>query len=85
MPWEAFIGYLTGLRFASAEMDLATLLRTALVVNTCNAVMCRVIADNNAMHKNRWTAVGMVFGFWAVAVALLYSSTRSLGDDEGGR
>jgi type IV secretory pathway TrbD component len=73
---------MTGLRFAAAEMDGATLLRTALVVNTCNAVMCRVIADNNAMGKNRWTAAGFVFGFWAVGCALLVGATRSLGDDE---
>lgn len=85
MPWETIIGYLTGLRFASAEMDLNTLLRTAVVVNACNAAMCRVIANNNAMNANRWTAYGLVFGFWAVAAALLISSRRTLGDDKGGR
>ncbi len=85
MSWEAFIGYLTGLRFASAEMDLSTLLRTALVVNICNAVMCRVIAQNNQMRRNPWTAAGFVFGFWAVACALLVGRTRSLGNDESGR
>lgn len=84
VPWEEIIGYWTGLRFASAELDLATLLRTALVVNTCNAVMCRLIAHNNRMHRNRWTACGFVFGFWAVAAVLLLSATRTRGDDERG-
>lgn len=85
MSWEAFIGYLTGLRFVTAEIDLATLLRTALVVNTCNAVVCRLVAHNSGMDRNRWTAIGFVLGFWGVAAALLLSSTGLLGDDEGSR
>jgi hypothetical protein len=85
VSWEQFFGYLTGLRFVTAEIDLATLLRTALVVNACNASVCRLIAHNSGMHRNRWTAFGFVFGFWAVAAALLLSSTGLLGDDKGGR
>jgi len=85
VSWETFFGILTGIRFASADMDGATLLRTALVVNTCNAVMCRVIAHNNAMSKNPWTAAGFVFGFWAVGCALLVGVARPFGDDKRGR
>lgn len=84
MSWEVFFGYLTGLRFV-ADIELATLLRTAVVLNTCNAVACRLIAHNNGLDKNRWTALGFVFGFWAVACVLLLGSARSLGDDKGRR
>ncbi len=85
MQWEIFLGYLTGLRFVTSEIDLPTLLRTGLVVNICNAIMCRVIAHNNGMPKNPWTAIGLLLGFWAIAGALLVSSIRSLRHDEGGR
>lgn len=85
MSWEAFFGYLTGLRFVSADIDLATLLRTAVVVNTCNAIVCRLIASNNGMHRGRWTVIGFALGFWAVAAALVLSSTGLFRDHEGGR
>ncbi len=84
MQWETFLGYLTGFGFVTSDLSRETLLRTALVVNICNAIMCRVIAHNSGMRKNPWTAAGFILGFWAVAVALLTSSTRSLGDDESG-
>jgi hypothetical protein len=83
--WETFLGYLTGLRFATADIDLTTLLRTALIVNICNAIVCRVIAGNHGMARTLWTALGFVFGFWALAAALTISATRTLGNDEGGR
>lgn len=71
MSWDVALGYLTGLRFINPGMDAGTLLRTALVVNTTDAVLCRLFAHNNGYSKNLWTALGFVFGMWAVAVLLL--------------
>lgn len=85
MQWETFLGYLTGFRFVTSDIDLPTLLRTALIVNICNAIMCRVIAHNSGMKKTPWTIAGFFLGFWAVAAALLVSSTKSLGYDESSR
>jgi hypothetical protein len=42
-----------------------------VLVNACNAVMCRLIARNNGYSPRFWTGLGMVFGIWAVAVLLL--------------
>lgn len=85
MTWEAFFGYLTCLGFVSTDMDLATLARTAAVVNVCNAIVCRLIAHNNGRNATGWTAAGFFFGFWAVAAALLLTAGNPFGDDESGR
>ncbi len=67
------LGYLTGLRFlAPHPLDLPTLIATGLVVNTCDAVMCRLFARNNGYPPRLWTALGFVFGVWAVALLLLF-------------
>ena len=71
MTWDLLLGYFTGLRFVASQMDPATLLRTALVVHTCDSIMCRLFAHNNGYPKNLWTVLGFVFGIWAVAVLIL--------------
>ena len=45
--FEIFLGYLSGLHFLDPGMPLATLVPTMLVVNTCDAFMCRLFARNN--------------------------------------
>ncbi len=70
MSWDTALGYFTGLRLL-AEMDPETLLRTTLLVHTCDAVMCRVFAKNNDYPRNLWTVLGFVFGIWAVAVLIV--------------
>jgi len=69
--WEVFLGYLTGFSFV-AELEPATLVRTALVVNGCNAALCRVFANKNGRNENKWMAMGFVFGPWAVAAVALH-------------
>lgn len=71
MSWDIVLGYLTGLRFLDPGMAAATLLRTALLIHTCDAVMCRLFAHNNGYSKNLWTFLGFVFGVWAVAVLIV--------------
>jgi hypothetical protein len=71
VSWTVFFGCFTGLRLFNPEMDPATLLRTALVVHTCDAVMCRLIAHNNGHPKNFWTLLGFLFGIWSVAVVIV--------------
>ena len=58
------------------ELDSATLLRTALVVNTCDAIMCRLFAHNNGYPKNLWTILGFVFGVWGMAILLMFPKRR---------
>ena len=69
--WAVVLGTWTGLRWLNPEMDGATLLRTALVVHICDAIMCRLFAHNNGYSKNLWTALGFVCGIWAVAVLIV--------------
>jgi hypothetical protein len=76
MPWDVFLGYFTGVRLVAPHIDAATLLRTLLVVHTCDAVMCRLFAYNNGYPKNLWTVFGFVFGVWAVAVLIVLPSKK---------
>ena len=81
MSFDVFLGYFTGLHLLDPGMPLGTLLRTTLVVHTCDAVMCRLFAYNNGHRKNLWTALGFVFGIWAVAVLLLLPRNAAASQD----
>ncbi len=77
---EVLLGYLTGLRFiAPYPLDLPTLLATGLVVNGCDAMMCRLIARNNGYPVRLWTTLGFVFGLWALIVFILLPNRNSTG------
>ena len=71
MSWDVVLGYATGLRLVNPAIDAATLLRTVLLLHVCDAVLCRLFAHNNGYHRNRWTALGLIFGIWAVALLLV--------------
>ncbi len=71
MSWDVVVGYLSGLRFINASLTGEALFRTLLVVNTCDAVMCRLLAYNNGHRRNLWTLLGFVFGIWALAVLMV--------------
>ena len=71
MSWDVALGYFTGLRLLSAHIQPATLVRTALLVHTFDAIMCRLFAHNNGHRKNLWTALGFVFGIWAMGILIL--------------
>ena len=58
---NTFLGVLSGLRLLRAEIPLSTLIATMIVVNICDAVMCRLFAHNNGYPKNLWTVIGLVF------------------------
>ncbi len=77
MSWHVVLGYFTGLHFLSPQMDATTLVRTTVVVHICDAVMCRLFAHNNGYSKNTWTALGAVFGIWAMAVLIVLPRRRS--------
>ncbi len=83
MSWETLFGTLSGLRLVTTDLDLATLLRTMLIVNICNAIVCRIIAGKHAMNRNAWTIAGFIAGVWAVAAVLFVAN--AFADDEGGR
>ena len=68
---ELFLGYASGLRLIDPGIRFPTLLGTMFVAHTCDAVMCRLFAANNGYSKNLWTAIGFVFGVWAVAGLIL--------------
>ena len=69
---ELVLGYVTGLRFLAPHyLDLPHLVATGLLVNTCDAFMCRLFARNNGYPTRPWMVLGFVFGIWAVAVLIL--------------
>ena len=71
MTWDVALSYLTGFHWLNPHLVGATLLRTVLVVHICDAVLCRLFAHNNGYSKNLWTALGLLFGLWAIAILLL--------------
>ena len=77
MSWDVALGYFTGLGLLAPHMEPATLVRTLLVVHTCDAIMCRLFAHNNGYPKNWWTALGFVLGIWAVAVLIVLPRRKS--------
>ncbi len=77
MSWRVVLGYSTGLLLIAPHLDAATLLRTALVVHVCDAIMCRLFAHNNGYPKNVWTLLGLVFGVWAVALLIVLPRRKS--------
>jgi hypothetical protein len=79
VSWDLLLGYVTGLRIISPDITTATLLRTTIVVHIVDAILCRLFAHNNGYHKNLWTALGMIFGIWAVAVLLLLPKRAEQG------
>jgi hypothetical protein len=77
VSWDVALGYFTGLALLAPHMEPATLVRTILVVHTCDSIMCRLFAHNNGYPKNLWTALGFVFGIWAVAVLIVLPRRKS--------
>lgn len=68
---KTLLGYLSGLALLQPETPLPTLVGTMIVVNICDAIMCRLFAHNNGYPKNLWTVIGLVFGIWAVAALIV--------------
>lgn len=71
MSFEEFLGYFTGLRVLGGNLSFPTLVGTALAVHLLDGIMCRLFARNNGYPKNLWTALGLVFGVWALAALVL--------------
>jgi hypothetical protein len=44
-------------------------------VNTCDAIVCRIVARNNGYPPRVWLGLGFVFGIWAI-VALMLAPKR---------
>jgi hypothetical protein len=66
------LGYLTGLQLVAATpLDWPTLVATGIVVNVCDAIVCRIIARNNGRPPRVWFGLGLVFGVWALAALTL--------------
>jgi hypothetical protein len=68
---QVFLGYLSGLRFVDPNLSLAKLVPTMIVVNICDAIMCRLFARNNGYPQRLWALIGFVFGVWAVACLIV--------------
>lgn len=71
MRWAETLSSFYGLHWVAGDLEPVTVLLTLLVINICNAIMCRLFAHNNGYNKNWWTGLGFVFGIWAVAVLIV--------------
>jgi hypothetical protein len=68
---KSVLGVLSGLALLKADLPLGVLVPTMIMVNVCDAIMCRLFAHNNGYPKNLWTAIGLVFGLWGVAALIV--------------
>ena len=76
MILATLFGYASGVALVAPSLAPPALLGTALAVQICHAIMCRLFAHNNGYPKNLWTALGLVAGLWAVAVLILLPRRR---------
>ena len=76
MHWTQALSAFYGLQWIAPDLDPWTTVRTLLLINTCNAVMCRVFARNDGRKQNGWTAVGFALGIWAVALLMILPKPR---------
>jgi len=71
VSWDGILAFFTGFRWIDPQLTGAALVRTVLVVHTCDAVLCRLFAHNNGYSKNLWTVLGFIFGLLAIAALLV--------------
>ena len=71
MTATQILSWVSGLAFVAPDLPPGALVGTAIAVNICNAIMCRLFAHNNGYPKTLWTLLGFVAGVWAVAVLIL--------------
>ena len=74
MTLSTLLSYWSGLAFVGPELPGRTLVGTMLILHTCDAIMCRLLAHNTGRPPARWTVIGFVGGLWAVALLLLLPS-----------
>ena len=74
MTLSTLLSYWSGLAFVGPELPGPTLGGTILILHTCDAIMCRLLAHNTGRPTARWTVIGFVGGLWAVALLLLLPS-----------
>jgi hypothetical protein len=79
VDFHTIVGYLSGLYFIKADMDASTLLRTASLVHTLDAILCGLIAGQSGRNKKGWSAAGLVLGIWALAALFLLADKRRGG------
>jgi len=65
------LGWLSGLAFVAPDLPPTTLAGTALALNVCDAIFCRLLAANNGYSRNAWTVAGLIAGVWAAGVLIL--------------
>lgn len=70
MDFAHAVGFLSGLHWIRPDMEFAVLWRTLLLVHALDAILCRVLARQRRRREWIWTALGLLFGFWALAALL---------------
>jgi hypothetical protein len=77
-----FLGYFSGLLFIKAEMDSTTLVRTAALVHSLDAILCCVIANHSGRSKTVWAVAGLLGGIWALGILFLLPSKNQGNDSQ---
>lgn len=80
MDFYHLFGYLTGLLVVRPDMDPDSLLPTAALVHTLDAILCGVIANHSRRHIIGWTLAGLIGGIWALGVLFLLPENKAASD-----
>ncbi len=81
MDFYTFLDYLTGLHFIKPNLEAATLLPTALLIQFLDAFLCWLIAAHTGRKKELWSVAGLLLGIWALATLFLLNSMRQKAKD----
>lgn len=76
MDFYQLLGYFSGLLFIKPELEPMSLLKTAALVHSLDAILCGVIASHSRRSKLAWTAAGLVCGIWALGILFLLPAKR---------
>ena len=76
MDFYQLVGYFTGLLIIKPDMEPASLLPTAALVHTLDAILCGVIANHSRRNVIGWTIGGLICGIWALGVLFLLPAKK---------
>jgi hypothetical protein len=77
MDLPQLLGYFTGLLVVRPDMDPDSLLPTAALVHTIDAILCGVIAKYSRRSILGWTIAGVIGGIWALGALFLLPERKA--------
>lgn len=71
MDFQTVLGYVSLLYFIRSDLEIPTLLSTALLLHATDALFCYLIAAQKQRNRALWTLAGFLLGIWALGSLFL--------------